>query len=92
MYLLVYHCDTTLLITNVLNSIDQGHGGLVLVAQQSLLCSLTEEWLSAFEDGQEVPGVFIDYCKAFDSVPHLPLVKRRTFFSMSTYCTQSVGN
>ena len=38
---------------------------------------MTEEWLlSAFEYGQEVRAVFIDYCKAFDSVPHLSLLKK----------------
>ena len=40
------------------------------------LLSVTEEWLSALEYGQEVCAVFFDYRKAFDSVPHLPLLKK----------------
>ena len=38
------------------------------------LLSVTHEWLSALERGQEICGVFFDYQKAFDSVPHLPLL------------------
>ena len=37
---------------------------------------MTEEWLSALEHGKEVCAVSFDYCKAFDSVPHLPLLKK----------------
>ena len=40
------------------------------------LLSVTEEWLTALEYGQEVCAVFFDYQKAFDSVPHLPLLKK----------------
>ena len=54
------------------------NGGFVLVAQHAVtaLLSVTEEWLSALEYGQEVCAVFFDYRKAFDSVPHLPLLKK----------------
>ena len=37
---------------------------------------MTEEWLSALEHGKEVCAVSFDYCKAFNSVPHLPLLKK----------------
>ena len=38
--------------------------------------SVIQKWLSALERGQEVCVVFCDYRKAFDSVPHLPLLEK----------------
>ena len=40
------------------------------------LLSVTHEWLSALERGKEVCAVFFDYRKAFDSVPHKPLLEK----------------
>ena len=40
------------------------------------LLSVIKEWLSALKYGQEVCAVFFDYRKAFDSIPHLPLLKK----------------
>ena len=40
------------------------------------LLSVTQEWLSALERGQEIGAVFFDYRKAFDSVPHRPLLEK----------------
>ena len=37
---------------------------------------MTHEWLSALERGQELCAVFFDYQKAFDSMPHWPLLQK----------------
>ena len=38
------------------------------------LIKCTDDWLKTLEDGGEVCTVFFDYRKAFDSVPHRPLI------------------
>ena len=40
------------------------------------LLHLTDQWLQALEVGHDVCAVFSDFRKAFDSVPHLPLMKK----------------
>ena len=40
------------------------------------LLHCTNEWLKALEDGKEVCAVFFDFRKAFDSIPHTPLMTK----------------
>lgn len=49
----------------------------------SALCSITHNWLSAMEDGNEICSVFFDLRKAFDSVPHAPLLDRLLSYSLN---------
>ena len=42
----------------------------------SALLSVTHDWHVTLEQGQEVCAIFFDYQKAFDSVPHRPLLSK----------------
>ena len=42
----------------------------------SALLSTVHHWLQLMESGKDVCAVFLDYQKAFDSVPHAPLMKK----------------
>ena len=40
------------------------------------LLKCTDDWLKTLEEGNDVCAVFFDYRKAFDSVPHRPLIEK----------------
>ena len=40
------------------------------------MLSATHDWHVALEQGKEVSAIFFDYQKAFDSVPHRPLLSK----------------
>ena len=41
----------------------------------SALIKVIDDWYSALDQGKEVCAVFFDVSKAFDKVPHLPLIQ-----------------
>ena len=43
------------------------------------------EWLKALEDGKEVCAIFFDFQKAFDSVPHSPLMAKLHSLGLNEY-------
>ena len=42
---------------------------------QALLVT-TDNWLQCLERGNDIGAVFFDFKKAFDSVPHIPLITK----------------
>ena len=42
----------------------------------SALLSTLHEWFQLLESGHDICAVFLDYKKAFDSVPHAPLIDK----------------
>ena len=54
---------------------DQQWGFRVGQSTVSALLSTTSDWFSLLDAGQSVGTVLFDYQKAFDSVPHYPLLE-----------------
>ena len=54
----------------------------------SALLSITHEWLSTLDCGNEISAVFFDYQKAFGSVPHQPLIKKLENLNFNRFIIQ----
>ena len=46
------------------------------------LLYVIDQWFQLLERGQEVCAVFFDLCKAFDTVPHRPLLDKLHSFGI----------
>ena len=51
----------------------------------SALISVVQDWLTALEDGNEICVIFFDVQKAFDSVPHAPLLQKLADIGINPY-------
>lgn len=60
----------------------------------SALLYCTNEWFKALEDGKEVCAVFFDLQKAFDSVPHAPLLNKlqSIYYQYAGLCCSAGSN
>ena len=55
---------------------DRQWGFMHYSSSTSTLISVINDWLSALDNGQKVCVVFFDIQKAFDSVPHFPVLQK----------------
>ena len=51
----------------------------------SALIAVFHDWLRALDSGHEVCVVFFDVKKAFDSVPHAPLLEKLSEIGLNPY-------
>jgi len=56
------------------------------------LLHCTNEWLIALEDRKEVCAVFFNFRKAFDSVPHAPLMSKLEVLGLDDHITCWLNN
>ena len=61
------------------------NGGFGLSGQLTALLSVLHEWFLTLEDGNEVCAIFLDYKKAFDSIPHRPLLDKLMYLGFNEY-------
>ena len=58
----------------------------------SALISTTMDWFASLESGNDICTVFFDYWKAFDSVPHCPLLAKLSSLQFSPYLIWWITN
>ena len=57
-----------------------------------VLLTATNDWLEMMESGipVEAAAVFFDFTKAFDSVPHKPLIEKLQAIGLDVYLVQCI--
>ena len=56
------------------------------------LLHVTNQWLQALEERNDVCAVFFDFCKAFDTVPHEPLMKKIYSLNLDEHICRWISN
>ena len=56
------------------------------------LLSTVHHWFELLEDGKEVCAVFLDFKKAFDSVPHIPLLEKLQRIGLDAHLIMWIKN
>ena len=56
------------------------------------LLAVTDQWHRVLDSGREICIVFFDYSKAFDSVPHRPLLDKLSAVNVSPYILKWIAS
>ena len=86
----VYNLIATHLETNPLSDFQWGFR--LGCSTVSALLTVVDEWLRVLEDGKEICAIFFDYHKAFDSVPHRPLMEKLFSLNLNPYLTRWISD
>ena len=60
-------------------------GFMTLHSTVSALIKVIDDWNYALDQGYEICAIFFDVCKAFDTVPHLPLLQTMDKLGLNRY-------
>ena len=58
----------------------------------SALVSSTSTWFNDLDIGHDICSIFFDYKKAFDSVPHRPLLDKLVSFNFNMHLIHWIAN
>ena len=72
--------------------LDQQWGFTTRKSTTAAVLSMTHDCTQALDRGKEVSTVCFDISKAFDSVPHLPLLRRLAVINIDPYIRKWVHN
>lgn len=83
------------LITNHLDATplsDSQWGFRIGRSTVSALLSIVDDWLRLLEEGKEICATFFDYRKAFDSVPHRPLMDKLSSLNLNPFLIRWISD
>jgi len=63
-----------------------------ITATTAAILEVTHDWLQHLENGCEIGAIFFNLWKAFDSVPHGPLITELEGIGLNQYVIQWIRN